>query len=361
MTEFVQDALGQASVWVITSLLALYAIETAWFTRGGFMAALEDRWSALGATFAMFALTILVAWRGEVLFPNPMGPFVAVLGLVALVNSYTFTLGRYQEKIDKFVAEFGARMEPLLADLVPEERLAAFKRMRINDPEQRRKAPHMMMAVFLIFYLVAGYLFFHGLAAIMPAGIVHDNLLVAANYGWLGAGHVFSMMLLIGLLLILAPTEMVRLRFPELSYPFKSLIEPNLRRKEAGLFGAHYYIVIALAIMAITLTYDASTWSERVPMVLAAYAVTIFADTASALIGKPFGKRKWFHNHDKSYLGTLAGFIVAVAVALPFLSVPWAIGCGLVFVLVDVIGPVPVPISDNIMNPLALGALLFFA
>lgn len=361
MTEFVQDWIGQTAVWVITGLLALYTIETAWFTRRGFMASLEDRWSALAATFSIAGLTALVAWQGPTLFPNPIGPFVAIIGVIALVNSYTFTLGRYQEKIDKFVAEFGARMETVLGDLLPEERLDAFKQMRLQDPEQRRKTPHLMMALFLVFYLLAGYLFFNGLAAVMPAGIVHDNLLTAANYGWLGAGHVFAMMLLVGLLLILAPTEMVRLRFPELSYPFKEIIEPNLRRKEAGLFGAHYYIVIALGIMAISLTYDANSWDARIPLVLAAYAVTIFADAASALIGKPYGKRKWFHNQDKSYLGTLAGFIVAVAVALPFLSVPWAIACGVVFVLVDVIGPVPIPISDNILNPLALGALLFFA
>ncbi|MGB1698139.1 MAG: hypothetical protein ACPHK8_07045 [Thermoplasmatota archaeon] len=362
MTDFAGDTIGLASAWILTCLLVLYTLETIWFTVRGFRARLEDRWSAFSASLCMVGLVALFAWNGLTVFPNPFGPFLAVVGILALVNAYTFTLGRYKEKITRFTEQFGARMEPLLLELVPEERLAAFRRMAQfeADPEARRKTPHLLMGLFLAFYLFLGYFLLKGLAAILPAGIATSNMQAVVAEGVLPAGHVFSMVMLLGLLLILAPMEMVRLRFPELSYPFKSVILSSLRKKEAGSFGAHYYIAIALGLAALTLTLDPLQWRTRVPLVLAMIAVTVFADAASALVGKRWGQRKWFHNADKSYLGSVAGFVVAVAVALPFVSLPVALACGVMFVFIDFIGPVPIPVSDNILNPLGLGLLLYW-
>lgn len=362
MTEFMGDSIGLASAWILTGLLILYTVETIWFAVRGFRARLEDRWSAVAASFCMLGLVGVFAWNGLTVFPNPFGPFLAAIGLVALVNAYTFTLGRYKEKIGRFTEQFGARMEPLLLELVPEERLAAFRRMAHfeTDPEARRKTPHLLMGLFLAFYLFLGYFLLKGLAEILPSSTATGNIQAVVADGVLPAGHVFSMVMLLGLLLILAPMEMARLRFPELSYPFKSVILSSLRKKEAGSFGAHYYITIALSLAALTLTMEPTQWRTRVPLVLAMIAVTVFADAASALVGKRWGKRKWFHNVDKSYLGSIAGFLVAVGVALPFVSFPVALACGAMFVFIDFIGPVPLAVSDNILNPLGLGLLLYW-
>lgn len=364
MVEFTQDIVGSTSGLILAGFFLLYAMETAWFTERAFRLGLEDRWSSASAMVLMAALAGLFLANGHTVIPSPFGPFLVLVAIASLINSYVFTLGRAQDRIDAFVAQFGARMDTILQDLLPEERLAAFQKMREQfrpDFEMRRKSSHIAMGLFLVYYLVLGYLLFNGLTHIIPEGVVLDNLQAAVDAGWLASGHVFSMTLLLGLLLILAPNEMVRLRFPELSYPFKALIAPSLRKREAGLFGAHYHILVGLGVGSLWLTRDPSRWSETIPYVLAMFSVTIFADAASALVGKRWGKTKWFHNTDKSYLGTVGGALVAVAATIPFVSLPWALGAAGAFIAMDILGPKPVSVTDNILNPFALALLFSFA
>ena len=83
-------------------------------------------------------------------------------------------------------------------------------------------------------------------------------------------------------------------------------------------------------------------------------AVTVFADAASALVGIRWGRRKWFHHEGKTYLGTVGGAVVAVAVALPFVGPAMAVVSGAVFALLDAAAPRPIPVSDNLLNPVGL-------
>ena len=93
------------------------------------------------------------------------------------------------------------------------------------------------------------------------------------------------------------------------------------------------------------------------PAILAMLAVTVLADAASALIGIRFGWRRWAHNAGKTYVGSAAGTAVAFIAALPFVGAPLAALSAAVFLIVDVAAPVPIPVSDNILNPLALAGL----
>jgi dolichol kinase len=86
-------------------------------------------------------------------------------------------------------------------------------------------------------------------------------------------------------------------------------------------------------------------------------AVSVFADAASALVGIRWGHSKWPHNAGKSYLGSLGGTGVAVLVAFPFVGLWGALAAAGVFLLMDLVGPIPVPVSDNLLNPLGLTAL----
>jgi dolichol kinase len=148
----------------------------------------------------------------------------------------------------------------------------------------------------------------------------------------------------------------MRLRFPETGYPFKALILNNLRAKESGLFGAHYYILAALALAALWLTRDPASWPHAIPAVIAVIAVTVFADSASALVGVRWGRMRWPHNHGKTLVGTAGGTFVAFAVALPFVGPIAAAAAGIAFMVVDIAAPVPVPVSDNLLNPIVLAA-----
>ena len=343
---------------------ACYAGLTALYAGRAFRHRLDDRWSATVAALVMAALAVELARDGPRVLPAPFAVALLAIQIGAIALTLTYTLGRYQEVVDRFTAEFGARLDRLLADALPEERFAEWQRLKAAfqmDPEQRRKTPHLMMGVLVAIYGALGSLLLRGLWAMRGglalAGEGTHNLYVASHAAvgrWLVAGQVVGLLSCLGLVFCVLPTELLRLRYPELSYPFKSVITSRLRRREKGLFGAHYYIAASVALVALWLTRDPAAWDTGVFAVCAAIAVSVFADAASALVGTRWGRRKWPHNAGKSYLGSLGGTLVAFLVALPFVGVPMALASAAVFLVVDLVAPVPIPVSDNLLNPIGL-------
>jgi dolichol kinase len=340
-----------------------YAALTGLYTVRAFRIRLEDRWSSAVATLTVAALGWLLHVHGPRLLPAPFSIVLAAVFVAAIAVTLTYTLGRYQERIERFTAAFGQRLERLLAERVPEERYAEWQRLRAAwqlDKEGRRKLPHLLMGVYVAVYAGAGFLVLRaaaGLSGGRGADEVALNLAAAAAASpgaWLVAGQLVGTTALLGLLYLLVPTELLRLRFPELSYPFKSVILSRLRQREKGLFGAHYYIAAAMPLAALWLTREPEHWDVTVPATMAIIAVAVFADAASALVGTRLGKAKWFHNPKKSYLGTLGGTAVAFLVALPFVGVPVAVASAVAFLVLDIVAPVPVAVSDNLLNPLGL-------
>ncbi len=342
---------------------AAYAALTGSFALKGHASNLADRWSATAAAVVLGLLAWVLYAYGPEMLPAPFGVFLLVVYVGAIVFTLTYTLGRYKERIERFTDQAGERLNALLAEILPEDRLEEWESLRDRFTlgyEERRKTPHLLMGIFLVIY-AAGFLVLRGFWNAAYGGFLTDgagegieNLFVATHSGWLPAGHLVALTCLLSLLYILAPTELLRLRYPELSYPFKELILPRLRERERGLFGAHYYIIAALPLVALWLTRSPERLQVGIYAVMALIAVTVFADAASALIGIRFGKHKWFHHPGKSYEGTVGGAVVAGLVALPFVGLPMALAAAAVFALVDAIGPVPIAISDNILNPIAL-------
>lgn len=354
---------SQAAAYALAGLTAVYALGTARFARRAFRAGLEDRWSAALATGVMAATAVLLWTHGATLLPAPFSVGVLGMAVAGVVITLTYTYGRYQERIDRFRNEFGARLQGLLEARLPEERLAELRRVQEKwrfGPEERRKAPHLMMGLFLLAYVGLGQLVLRGvweLAYGGPGDVGGEgitNLYLASHSGVLPAGHLFALFALLSLLYLLFPVEMLRLQYPELSYPFKEVIMSRLREKERGLFGAHYYIAATLPLAVMWLTLGPRDWDVTIFAVIALLLVTVFADTASALIGRRFGRRKWPHNSNKSYVGTAGGTLVAFVVALPFVGLPVAVVSCAVFLAVDLLAPVPFPASDNLLNPLGL-------
>ncbi len=355
--------LSEAAVLLLAGGTAAYAALTGVYAWRAFRVRLEDRWSAALATLVMGGLAALLWSDGARLLPAPYSVALLAVYVGAVLVTLTWTLGRYQDKVEVFKREFGRRLDAILHDVLPEERHAELRRLQERfqlDPEGRRKTPHLMMGVFLLFYTAVGYPVLRGISALTErsgaGGEMAENLRATVQAGWLASGHLFSLFALFLILFAILPTELLRLRYPELSYPFKAIILTRLRPREAGLFGAHYYIAATTPLAVLWLTRDAARWDVTVPAVLAVVAVSVFADAASALVGIRFGRAKWFHNPRKSYAGSAGGVAVAFLVALPFVGLPMAVASAVVFLVVDALAPVPVSVSDNILNPLALAA-----
>jgi dolichol kinase len=368
--EFQAGSVGVGAARALAACIAAYAVATGWYGFKAHVRRLPDRGSAILASLVMAALALLMWQRGANLVPVPFSIWLLVVFLVGIAVTLTWTLARYQEKVDKFREFFGARMQALLEDVLPGERQAELRRLRERwrlGTEERRKAPHLMMGLIVAAQLGLGWLILRGLwdltygGAGSDAGVGIRNLDAVAHGPVLAGGHMFAVFCLLALVLLIFPNEMLRLKYPELSYPFKTTILRSLREKEKTLFGAHYYIVATLPLAVLWLARNPVDWPVTVPAAIAVVAVTVFADSASALVGIRFGRRKWFHNPDKSYMGSAGGMLVALAVALPFVGLPVAILTALVFLLVDVAAPVPVAISDNLLNPLALAGLYALA
>ncbi|MFA5945276.1 MAG: hypothetical protein WC876_12540, partial [Candidatus Thermoplasmatota archaeon] len=305
--QFVVGPVSHAAALFLAGGTMGYAALTGLYALRAFRHNLEDRWSAAIVTLVMVALAYGLWAHGETLLPAPFGVGLVVVFIGAIALTVTYTLGRYQEKITRFQATFGARLNQLLAQSMPEDRYAEWQKLRATwtmDPEQRRKTPHLLMGIFIPIYTGLGFLVLRGLRELANTGLVLEgegltNLQVATHADpghWLVAGQTVGLFGLLLLLYCILPTELLRLRYPELSYPFKAIITSRLRKREAGLFGAHYYLAAATPLVALWLTRDPAEWDSAIYAVLAVIAVSVFADAASALVGIRWGKRKWFHN-----------------------------------------------------------------
>ncbi|HUR25423.1 MAG TPA: phosphatidate cytidylyltransferase [Candidatus Thermoplasmatota archaeon] len=342
-----------------------YAALTALYAVRGFRHQLEDRWSAAAAALTMLGLAYGLFEHGAQLLPAPFGVGLVVVFVGAIALTVTYTLGQYQEKIARFQATFGDRLTQILARSLPEDRYAEWQKLRATwtmDPEGRRKTPHLLMGLFLALYLVVGSLLLRGLWELSRNGPLDREALAnlyaathAAEGTWLVGGQAVGLFGMLLLLYCILPTELLRLRYPELSYPFKAIITSRLRRREKGLFGAHYYIAASSSLVALWMTREPAQWDVTIYAVLAVLCVSVFADAASALVGTRLGKRKWFHNPGKSYLGSAGGTVVAFALVIPFVGIPMAVVTAAVFLVLDILAPVPFPVSDNFLNPIILG------
>lgn len=360
--QFMVGPVSMGAARILALGVAVYAVLTAKHTWTAYQNGLEDRGSSMLATWVMAGLTILLWTDGARLLPAPYSVFVIVVYMAGVTITFAYTMSNAEKRLMKLREEMQALMDEWRDKLLPEsDREAWFEhRLRELGHEEKRKTPHLMMSIFVAVYVVLGYFILRGVEAMLPAGMgrgegIH-NLDAALDAGVLASGHVVALTALLSMLFLLLPVEMVRLRFPQLGYPFKGTITSMLREKEAGLFGAHYYITATLPLAILWLTGDPTTWDSTLFAVLAVIGVTVFADTASALIGIRYGRTKWPHSPNKTYVGSIGGSVVAFIVALPFVGLPVAIISAIVFLLVDVVAPVPLHVSDNILNPLGLAA-----
>ncbi len=360
---FTIGPVSEAAAKLLALAVGTYALLTARQTWTAYQKQLPDRGSALMATWVMIGLSVLLWTHGARLLPAPFSLVVLACSGIGIVITLTYTLGNMAKKFEEWKEDLRNLVEEWAEKALPESQRDAWLQNRFDQlhPEQKRKTPHLMMGLFVVAYVGLGYGILRGIQAMVPADAnVGENLAnfnAALSAGIMPAGHMVAITALLAVLLLLLPVEILRLQFPQMAYPFKGTITSMLRERERGLFGAHYYIAATLPMAVLWLTDDSTSWDVTLFAVIAVLGVTVFADSASAIIGIRFGRTKWPHNKGKSIQGTVGGCAVAFAVAVPFVGLPMAVVSAAVFFLVDVLAPVPFSISDNILNPLALAAV----
>lgn len=348
MAQVVVGPVAVAACAILALGTLAYAVATAVHAWAGMRRRYPDRWSAALAAVALAALAGAIwAWGPQQLLA-PLAPALAAVMVACAVAAPAFTAYGLQDKLDRI----GQRMPTWLRWRLPD-----------MSHEDRRKGPHLLMGLFVLDLAFVGHYLILAVATLGPSASAPQdsetwgNLHALASGPYLAAGQVTAVWFALVLVYVLLPVELLRLRFPSHAYPFKRIIEPRLRERERGLFGAHLYISVGVALALLALGRDPEAWDITVPAAIAMVSVTVFADAASALVGIRWGRTRWFHNAGKSYIGTFGGAVVALAFCLVLVGPVAALLAAILFVAVDAVAPRPIPISDNLLNPLGLAAL----
>jgi phosphoserine phosphatase len=88
-----------------------------------------------------------------------------------------------------------------------------------------------------------------------------------------------------------------------------------------------------------------------------AIAIFTIGDSTASIFGKKFGKRPVWFNKGKTLEGSLIGFMFAFSAALFFVNPFIAVSGAAVAMVIE---SLPLPLNDNLVLPLATGALLTF-
>ena len=228
------------------------------------------------------------------------------------------------------------------------------------DLEVSRKAFHITIIGILVCYLFVGELasnaFFGYLADNWNIWNITQNLAPPPAL----AGKAFCIFMTIVIFLLLALTDMVRLFAPKY-YPVK-LVGNVYREKEKGALGPHIHLAIGVLFAVIFFAP---------PIAMAAIAMAALGDAAATIVGVNLGRHRINAKSKKTWEGCIGG--VAVSFGSGFLCMlvivksidPLTISASLIlngagvfiFFLIDYFTP-PVPLTDNILNPIGIGLVM---
>lgn len=166
-----------------------------------------------------------------------------------------------------------------------------------------------------------------------------------------------ALTILIPLTVVFIIVDVSRYYFPPLGNIFYKIFGPLLRKHESDshqkkLNGATYVLIAA--------TISVTVFPKLIAVT--AFIILIISDMMSALVGKRFGRHKFF---DKSLEGSIAFFLSATIVVLAtpkiaYLPGEYAIGffSAAIGALVEAL---PIGIDDNITIPLCVGSVMWVA
>jgi dolichol kinase len=250
------------------------------------------------------------------------------------------------------------------------------------DLEISRKIYHVLIVVVLVCYLFVGKIalgsiFGFSLDLPLPVGMIElDPVTNIINPYILDtrAGHLTLLLALAWILIILLFTDAVRIKKYRY-YPIKMLAKVY-RDKERVVLAPHVYL--SAGCLFIVFLSDVIDHFLGVPTSISAQIViiTVMISALADAVATIFGVTKGKHHlkggkSKKTWEGLIAGFGSAIALSLlSYLvlmsqyggsitqGVTFSLIGATVFTLIDYYSP-PIPISDNILNPLAIGLTLW--
>jgi dolichol kinase len=139
--------------------------------------------------------------------------------------------------------------------------------------------------------------------------------------------------------------EFLRLAHPGVAGWFGRIFGPMLKKHEKrSLTGSTYLLVSSTACFFL---FDGI-------VAVAAVTFLILGDTAAALVGRRWGKKRFFN---KSLLGTSACLLVCLLVGLLLPGLPRRVGAAGAL-SATIFELLPVPLDDNLVVPLTSGLLM---
>lgn len=179
------------------------------------------------------------------------------------------------------------------------------------------------------------------------------SLAIPLVYYWISKAQALS--ILIPLALLLGVADVARLYHPPTGRVYSKylgfLLRPHERTEHGRKLNGATYVLLS-AIICILLFPKL--------IVITAFAVLIISDTCAALIGRRFGRHRFFN---KSVEGTAAFFlsglvVVALAPKAAWLPAEYAIGVFAVLVGA-IVEASPIPLDDNLSIPLSIGGVMW--
>ncbi|TFG10820.1 MAG: hypothetical protein EU535_08000 [Promethearchaeota archaeon] len=140
---------------------------------------------------------------------------------------------------------------------------------------------------------------------------------------------------------------------PRLGIPFQPLFVKSLRPHEQHNAADYYYFTFGFFVAAFLLPAAAA---------FGVLCVMCFGDTFASLVGKRWPKNKkhfirW--EPKKCWEGSIVGFICTFVSALWFVGWILALVLSFIFIIIDVITPTKLKVSDNMLYPFISMAVIF--
>lgn len=140
---------------------------------------------------------------------------------------------------------------------------------------------------------------------------------------------------------------------PRLGVPFQLLFVKSLRPHEQHNAADYYFFTFGIFLSAVFLPVAA---------VFGTLCLMCFGDTFASLVGKRIDKEKkhpirW--ENEKCWEGSIAGFIFTFITSIFFVGWFVATILGIIFLLIDIVTPNRIKISDNFLYPIISVLVLF--
>lgn len=348
---------------IVAVIILIYAYLMFPIIKRGFKENIKQKWNNAISLFLLIIVSIML------ILPEPDGDFI----LAYPVNYYIiFFTGAWclvtviSTKIGKERDEYKYN-KVLLSGI--EQAASGGATLEIHnfgyERELHRKMVHVMSSLYLLGILlptVALPLVFKYGYAINPGLFsweeYYNSFLMGSTSGAVVETSFIGLFLaLIGSFVVQMNGEIMRLRMPNKPFILKHTLQKTRRATEARTFGAHVSIVIGFMIAAIILGYSPAWRYQGLNAMVAVILVSALADMIAALIGRRWGKIKWKINKDKSYIGSIAGSLIAFFGSVFFVGWLLAIVTVGVFIFTDIV-LAKINLSDNLTTPIIL-AIIF--